>query len=169
MQLIGGSMKPMDACDDTSSEDVEALVAASRALVGVAVSSMAALGDQISLVQFRTLVLLSDAGTLKAGELAARLGVSASTVTRACDRLVADGLIRRDVNPRSRREVNLSATRRGAALVKRVMTRRRRDLARILATIPAEDRLQVVGAMRVFAAQASALHGDQLLVEWPVA
>jgi DNA-binding MarR family transcriptional regulator len=82
---------------------------------------------------------------------------------------VTDGLIRRDVNPRNRREVNLTASRQGTAFVKRVMQRRRRDLARILATIPAHDRGQIVGALRILAAHVSAIHGERLLTEWPVA
>ena len=162
-------MTPTEARPDASSEEVEAVVAASRALVGVAVASMAKLGDQLSLVQFRALVVLTDAGGLKAGELASRLGVSASTVTRACDRLVTAGLIGRDVNPGNRREVNLTASRQGTALVRRVMQHRRQDLARILATIPAHDRAQVVAALRIFTVHATAIHGEHVLTEWPVA
>src|ERR1700742_2298617 len=94
-------------------EQVQAVVEASRALIGVSLLSLAEMDEQVTLLQFRALVALAD-GPLKASELADRAGTSASTVTRLCDRLVADGLLHRVENPRSRREGLLSITAAGA-------------------------------------------------------
>ncbi len=116
--------------------EVEAFIYASRALVALAVSSLAELDDRISLTHFRALLVLTDVGTMNAAELANQLGTSASSVTRLCDRLVADRLMRRTENPDNRREVLLTATPSGGRLVERVLARRRLGVQRVLDTCP---------------------------------
>ena len=155
--------------DSITDEQLETLVAASRAWVGLAVLSISELDPRITLTQFRALVLLRDAGTLKASQLARKLGTSASSVTRLGDLLEVEGLIRRIPNPESRREVLLEVTRKGEQLVRRVMDRRRLDLRQILTTIEAADRPSVVTAMQLFTERAADVHGIHLLAEWPVA
>lgn len=155
--------------DSITDEQLESLMAASRALVGLAVLSISELDVRMTLTQFRAVVLLRDAGTLKANQLARKLGTSASSVTRLCDLLEAEGLIRRIPNPQSRREVLIQASRKGERLVRRVMDRRRLDLRRILSTIDVADRSAVVSTMEQFAQRAADVHGIHLLAEWPVA
>jgi DNA-binding MarR family transcriptional regulator len=155
--------------DSITDEQLESLMAASRALVGLAVLSISELDVRMTLTQFRAVVLLRDAGTLKANQLASKLGTSASSVTRLCDLLEAEGLIRRIPNPQSRREVLIQASRKGERLVRRVMDRRRLDLRRILSTIDVADRSAVVSTMEQFAQRAADVHGIHLLAEWPVA
>ena len=155
--------------DSITDEQLETLVAASRAWVGLAVLSISELDPRITLTQFRALVLMRDAGTLKASQLARKLGTSASSVTRLGDLLEVEGLIRRIPNPESRREVLLEVTRKGEQLVRRVMDRRRLDLRQILTTIEAADRPSVVTAMQLFTERAADVHGIHLLAEWPVA
>lgn len=155
--------------DSITNEQLETLVAASRVWVGLAVLSISELDPRMTLTQFRALVLLRDAGTLKANQLARKLGTSASSVTRLGDLLEVEGLIRRVPNPDSRREVLIQVTRKGEQLVRRVMDRRRLDLRQILNTIQAADRPSVVSAMQLFAERAADVHGIHLLVEWPVA
>src|SRR4051812_50175053 len=78
-----------------SPEVVEALLAASRAMVALAARSLAGLDADVTLPQFRTLVVLAARGPQRAVDVAAELGVNPSTGTRMCDRLVRKGLIRR--------------------------------------------------------------------------
>ncbi len=66
--------------DDGVSEAADAALMASRALVGVAARSLAAIEGTITLVQYRALVLLASRGALNVGSLAENLGV------HACDR-----------------------------------------------------------------------------------
>ena len=66
---------------------------ASRALVGVAARSLAGVEEQVTLVQYRALVLL-DAGPQNVGTLAKALGIHPSTATRLCDRLTTKGLVK---------------------------------------------------------------------------
>nr|WP_295738904.1 MarR family transcriptional regulator [uncultured Acidocella sp.] len=48
--------------------------------------------------------------------LAQKLGISKPAVTRAADRLTAEGFLLREVDPKDRRSVNLSLTPSGASL-----------------------------------------------------
>ena len=59
-----------------------AVLTASRALMGVAVRSVAIVEDDLTLVQYRALVLLATRGEQKPSDLAHALGVRPSTGTR---------------------------------------------------------------------------------------
>ena len=65
---------------------VDAVLAASRALVGVAAASISVLGDEVTLPQFRALVLVSDGRATAPGDLAVALGIHPSNATRVVDR-----------------------------------------------------------------------------------
>ena len=92
-------------------ESIDAVLVASRVLVGVAARSLATTEDTITLVQYRTLVLLGSRGEMNVGSVAAALDVHQSTATRLCDRLVAKGLVNRRTSEESRREVFIALTR----------------------------------------------------------
>ena len=87
---------------------VDAVVTASRALIGVATMSLGATAEETTLAQYRTLVVLSSRGPQRMVDLAAALGVTASTAGRMCDRLVRKGLIRRQRARADRRTVQVS-------------------------------------------------------------
>jgi DNA-binding MarR family transcriptional regulator len=131
----------------------EALLRASRVLVGVAAESLDELGDEVTLPQFRMLVVLDHAPrglTALAGEL----GVNASTALRMADRLVKAGLVRREPAPGDRRQVVLDLTEAGHALVQRVTNRRRDRLAHIAGGMSAQERTAAVAALHAFAEAA---------------
>ena len=75
-------------------ELVDTVLAASRALVAVAARSLAAAGHEVTLPQYRALVVPAARGPQGTAELAAELAVNPSMATRMCDRLVRKGLIR---------------------------------------------------------------------------
>ena len=102
---------------------------ASRALVGVAARSLARVEDDVTLVQYRALVLL-DRGPRNVGSLARALDIHPSTATRLCDRLEDKGLVERGTSADNRREVSVVLSRSGHRLVESVMKERRRALAR---------------------------------------
>jgi DNA-binding MarR family transcriptional regulator len=129
----------------------DALLSASRALVAVAARSIAAFADDVTLPQYRALVVLASRGPQNMGALATELGVHPSTATRLVDRLVARRLVQRAPAPDSRREVVLSLTARGRRLVDDVTAHRRDELAGIVARIPAAARTTTIEAMRTFA------------------
>lgn len=129
-------------------------MSASRALVAVAARSLAAVEEDVTLPQYRALIVLAQHGARRPADLAGALDVSPSSATRMCDRLVAKELIERDRTGEDRREVRVALSARGRALVEEVTRRRRTELATLLAGLPAEARTAVVEALRTFAAAA---------------
>jgi DNA-binding MarR family transcriptional regulator len=129
----------------------DAVLVASRALVAVASRSIAAVDDDVTLPQFRALVVLDQADLgLNVGSLAVELRIQPSTATRLCDRLVRKGLAQRKINPANRREVTIALTTLGQALVHEVTQRRRKEIASIVAKVPAAQRVAIIDALTAF-------------------
>src|SRR5580658_2470565 len=63
---------------------VDGVLAASRALVAVAAKSLGAAEEEVTLPQYRALVVLATRGPQRMTELADALEVNQSTVTRMC-------------------------------------------------------------------------------------
>jgi DNA-binding MarR family transcriptional regulator len=150
---------------------VDALLRASRALVGIAAQSLD-LPDDVTLPQFRVLVLLASRGEQRVGELAIELAVHPSTATRMVDRLEAKRLVHR-VTPRGRgedrREMLVQVESAGAALVARVNRRRRRALAEIVDRLPRRQRGAVTAAMTAFADVAGEVADSSWELGWELA
>jgi len=144
----------------------DAVLVASRALVGVAARSLAGTEDTVTLVQYRALVLLAARGEMTVGGLAGALDVHQSTATRLCDRLVARGLVDRVHSPRNRRSVVLSLTRDGKALIRSVTVRRRAELDRIMDRLTAKQRAVVNDAFMLFADAAGEAPDDAWKLGW---
>lgn len=135
--------------------DADAVLTASRALLAVVARSLAPVLDQVTLPQFRALVVLSSSPEpLRSGDLAAALGVHPSTFTRTADRLVAAGWVRRVENPGNRREILVELTDDGRALVEEVTGRRRQEIEGILGRLDEADREQVHRGLEAFARAA---------------
>ncbi len=159
-----GALSPSG--DATADELVDTVLAASRALVAVAARSLAAAGDEVTLPQYRALVVLAARGPQGTAELAAALEVNPSTVTRMCDRLVRKGLVRRYRQAGDRRSVRIALTGAGRDLVAEVTRRRRAELARLLAALPPGQHEPVIAALRAFAAAAGELPEPGAALGW---
>jgi DNA-binding MarR family transcriptional regulator len=144
-------------------DDVEATLTASRALVGIVARSLAEVLEQITLPQFRVLVVLCAEGPLRSGVLAERLSIHQSTFTRTADRLVAQGWIRREVSAESRREVIIDLTNSGRQLVLDVMRARRREIEKVLRKAPPDEREAIRTGFEVFARVAGEPEASLLL------
>ncbi|PJE21072.1 MAG: MarR family transcriptional regulator [Mycobacterium sp.] len=144
------------ATENTTTESLDmitdALLTASRLLVGISASSIAAVDDTITIPQFRTLVILSNRGPVNLATLATSLGVQPSATGRMVDRLVSAGLIDRLPHPTSRRELLASLTKRGREVVSKVTANRRSEIARIVEKMPASERQGLVRALTAFTA-----------------
>ena len=132
--------------------EVDAVLAASRVLVGVAAQSLADLEDVVSVPQLRVLMILATRGPLHLTALAQDMGVHPSNATRACDRLVTAGLLDRRDNPADRRHLLLDLTPAGYALIDGVIDRRRAAIEQILNRMPAGHRRQLGQTLSRFAA-----------------
>jgi len=140
--------------DEELDELVTALLTASRVLVGVSANSLAGLDEDVTIPQFRTLVVLSAHGPTRLNRLAERLGVNASTALRTVDQIVAGGFAGRRENEQDRREVVIEPTDRGKRLVDQVTARRRSAIEDIVVAMPGEHRRHLVDALLSFAAAA---------------
>lgn len=151
----------------SSDEQVtEALLTASRVLVAVAARSLAAVDDDVTLSQYRALVVLAANGTQTVGQLAEAVGVHPSTATRLCDRLVAKHLVKRSEGTDNRRETLITLSAAGARIVEQVTARRRDEIAEIVGRIPHELRQPTVSALTVFAHAAGELPDSSWSLGW---
>lgn len=114
---------------------VEAVLAASRVLVAIAARSLADAGEEVTLTQYRALVVLASRGPQGVAALAEELAVTPPTASRMCDRLVRKGLARRRTDPHDRRSIRVGLTDRGRMLIATVMGRRREEVVRLLDSI----------------------------------
>jgi DNA-binding MarR family transcriptional regulator len=150
----GCSGRPEHLPDAAPEEVVEAVLRASRALVAVAARSLAAAGEEVSLPQYRMLVVLATRGPRRMAELAEALAVNASTATRMVDRLVRKQLVRRNRVPSDRRTVRITLSPNGRALVGSVSEARRSELSRVVQRVPVAQRPLVVEALSALARAA---------------
>jgi len=133
---------------------VDAVLTASRVLVAIAARSLADAGEEVTLTQYRSLVVLASRGPQSVAALAEALAVTPPTASRLCERLVRKGLVRRRIDRHDRRQVRVALTESGSALIDTVTARRRDEIADLLASILPEDRRFVVAALRRLAASA---------------
>jgi DNA-binding MarR family transcriptional regulator len=129
------------------SDVVDAVLRASRVLVSVAVRSLTAVDHDVTLPQYRALVVLASRGPQRPTALAEALAVHPSTITRLCDRLVAKRLVRRAESRPNRREVVVTLTPKGKRLVDAVTVKRRHEIAEIVRRVPAGQRATMVRAL----------------------
>jgi DNA-binding MarR family transcriptional regulator len=149
----------MHDSDDDLDAATEALLIASRALVGVAARSIAGI-DEVTLPQYRALVVLMRPTPVTVGDLAVVLDIHPSTATRMCDRLELKRLVRRRPGISTDRRVTpVSLTPKGRRLVERVTDHRRRDIATIVASMSPEERHNVIRSLTAFAVTAGEVPG----------
>ena len=154
------------ALDGDEREAVEAVLAASRVLVAVAARSLAAVDEEVTLPQYRTLVVLTSRGPQRLNTLAEALSVSPSTATRMCDRLVRKRLLTRRVDPGDRRLVRLAVSAAGRRLVEQVTEGRRVEVARILEALSPDEQRSVTMALHRLATAAGELPERDWTVGW---
>ncbi|SDS69481.1 DNA-binding transcriptional regulator, MarR family [Nocardioides scoriae] len=131
-------------------DQTSAFVTASRALLSLAVRTIAEAPVEVTLAQHRVLVLLSARGDQPVGDIADGLGVNPSNATRICDRLQRLNLISRTRSEQDRRVVVISLSPQGADLVRAVTARRHVEVEKVLDRMTPEQTAQVVQALEVF-------------------
>jgi DNA-binding MarR family transcriptional regulator len=145
---------------------VDALVALSRVLVGQTARAIGAVGADLSLPQYRTLVVLASRGPLRTRDLADELGVQPSTVTRKIDRLLRKGLVWRKQGPPDRRVAWLGLTEDGKELVGATMRRRRDAIQQLVASVHLRESMSVADAVGALATAGGELPDPQWWTMW---
>jgi DNA-binding MarR family transcriptional regulator len=151
---------------DVREAAVQALMLASRAFVGLTARSLAAVDGEVTLPQFRALVVLAVRGTQRSIDIAEELQVNPSTGTRMLDRLTRKGLVRRLRSSADRRVVQVRLTKAGREVVEQVLTRRRTDLERLVAATTELWQPQVTEALTAFAEAAGEVGEQDWWLGW---
>ena len=145
---------------------VDAVLSASRVLVAVAARSLADVAEEVTLTQYRTLVVLASRGPQSLAGLADAVGVTPATATRMCDRLVRKDLIRRRTERDDRRQLRVALTVKGRSLVDAVTVRRRQEIGRIMSEIPVEQQAVLVQALGRLASAAGEVPEQDWTTGW---
>lgn len=145
---------------------VDAFIAASRALVAVAARSLSGLDDDVTLAQYRALVVLWTRGPQRAADLADALEVTPGTASRMVERLVRKGLVGRARSDEDRRTVSLELTDAGREVVAQVTDQRRREIASILEQMPSRGRKALTATLRAFADAAGEAPEQDWALGW---
>lgn len=128
--------------------DLDVFEVATRDLVGVALRSLTAINDVLTLPQFRLMLVLHEQRALPSTHVAQALGLAGSSVTRMADKLCAAGYVERGNEPSHRSVVTLSLTTRGHAVVREAVADRRRELAQLLERLDPQTRAACVAGLR---------------------
>jgi DNA-binding MarR family transcriptional regulator len=145
---------------------VDAVLTASRVLVAIAARSLGGVADEVTLTQYRTLVVLASRGPQGLAALAEAAGVTPPTATRMCDRLVRKGLIVRRHERGDRRLVRLTLAKRGHDLVAAVTERRRAEIAQLVEAIPSDQQPALVDSLQRLAAAAGEVPEQDWTTGW---
>jgi len=157
--------------------DISQLMFASRAILAAAVRALESVDSSVSVPQMRVLVLLWTGEPLNLSAVAEGLGVNASNASRTCDRLVSAELVNRGEGTIDRRHVTLTLTPRGRTFVERLMERRERELATIVARMGERERGRLMTALEPFNLAATSdlwpsehpqASRDRRLLEWGI-
>jgi DNA-binding MarR family transcriptional regulator len=145
---------------------VEALLAVSRSMVALAAHNLVTLGADVTLPQYRTLVLLAGGGPQRSAVLARELGVAPSTLTRMCDRLVRKSLIHRFHRHSDRRSIWLGLTPKGRDLVGVVMRARRNEIEAIVRSADLTATADDLGLLHAYVRAAGELPDEEWWASW---
>lgn len=137
-----------------TNEQVESVMRASRALVGITAASISTVDDLVTVPQLRVMMMIATRGAVNLAAVAAGLQVSASNASRICDRLLKIGMVDRRDDPADRRNIALTLTPDGQALIDRVVHHRRIAIRRILREMSPTQRDALATALDAFATVA---------------
>ncbi len=103
----------------------------------------------LSLPQFRTLAFLSGVSQASLSEGAEHLGLSLPAMSRLVNALVAERFVGRRIVATNRRQIALTLTARGRAILEQARGEVRKELAAALEHLPAGEQKAVLVAMQV--------------------
>lgn len=135
-------------------------------LVAVAARSLADLDEEVTLSQYRMLVVLASRGPQGVASLADALAVTPPTASRLCERLVRKGLVRRRTDRNDRRQVRVALTEPGRSLVDVVTQRRRTEIASLLRSVPEDARRPMVAGLQFLAEAAGEVPEQDWSTGW---
>jgi DNA-binding MarR family transcriptional regulator len=118
----------------------------------------------LTLSQLRVLYMLQAGPGTPAGAVAAQLKVRPSTATGIVDRLVRDGLVRRERDDLDRRRVRIWLTDRGMRVINELRARNRALIWKIFRNFSEQDLADID---RTFTLLTSEAERQGVLAPWP--
>jgi len=109
---------------------------------------------QLSVPEWRIIANLGRFGPLNAGDLAERSSLDKPKVTRALQKLEARGLVQRAIEAHDRRQVRLTLTRRGRALLADIAKLALEWERQLVSELTAADRAALERVIAVLSARA---------------
>lgn len=133
-------------------DEVAAVMRMARLMLATVLRSAAHVDERLTPRQLRVLVLIADSSTaVTPSAVAAALDVHLSSASRLCDRLVTAGWLDRQESLHDRRNLILSLTGEGSAVLASVMAYRRQTFLTILEQMTPGDRSTVCASFDMFA------------------
>ena len=118
----------------------------------------------LTMSQLRVLYMLQAGPGTPAGAVAAQLKVRPSTATGIVDRLVRDGLVRRERDDLDRRRVRIWLTEQGMRVINELRARNRAVIWKIFRNFSEQD---LVDIDRTFTLLTSEAERQGVLAPWP--
>lgn len=109
---------------------------------------------ELTMPQLKILLQLTHGEAASVGDLARAIGVTAPTASGILERLVRAGLVSREEDAADRRITLIRPTERGAAIVQRLFTARRQQLAELSAGFTRDELRTLVAALELLVASA---------------
>lgn len=134
---------------DPTDAAIDSLMHDSRSLLTVAAQSLQYTSVDLSLIEYRALVILATRGPQTLGSLTALLDTSAA---RICSRLVVRGLVVRSPSATPPHHALVTLSTAGHAVTCDVTKRRRRAICEQVREVPASTLTSLADAFRAFAA-----------------
>jgi DNA-binding MarR family transcriptional regulator len=118
-------------------------------------------GQELSGPRMRLLAAMSDLQRIRMGDLAARLGLTARTITTLVDALEREGLLSRLADPTDRRATLLELTATGRGYLERVHGVQRELAEEFMAPLSATERQQLHALLRRLQAASGVAEGER--------
>ncbi len=118
----------------------------------------------LTMSQLRVLYMLQAGPGTPAGAVAAQLKVRPSTATGIVDRLVRDGLVRRERDDLDRRRVRIWLTERGLRVINEIRARNRAVIWKIFRNFSEQELAEID---RTFTLLTSEAERQGVLAPWP--
>lgn len=135
---------------EPTEEALAVVVTAIRVMVTVGTRMLSALDAEMTLPQYRALVVLSYKGPQRPTQLAAELDVSPTTAGRIIAKLETARLAERVRDPNDGRVIIGSLSERGRAVIREATRRRMATFEPILAEMSEEQLAALIGALGKF-------------------
>jgi DNA-binding MarR family transcriptional regulator len=118
----------------------------------------------LSMPQFSVMMQLHHRGNCAIGDISERFDITNAAASQLVDKLVQNGFIKRDEDPRDRRSKTLNLTEKGRELIQRGIEERYLWVDELGERLTAEERLKVTEALNLMTAAARELEAEPVQV-----